>query len=84
MLDYVAKLQQDGVDYGFESAHGAHSVLLVAMEECRCSCDDSKGINNIRKSYVSKSVISNGNASSSNSYSYTTSKSNNCSNSRNN
>ena len=52
MADYVTELLQDACDYGWESAKGAHSVLLHRMQDGVVTWHNVKEIHKIRKRYA--------------------------------
>ena len=52
MSDYVTELLQDACDYGWESAKGAHSVLLHRMQDGVLTWHNVKEIKKIRKRYA--------------------------------
>ena len=52
MSDYVTELLQDACDYGWESAKGAHSVLLHRMQDGVLTWHNVKEIHKIRKRYA--------------------------------
>ena len=52
MSDYVTELLQDACDYGWESAKGAHSVLLHRMQDGVLTWHNVKEIQKIRKRYA--------------------------------
>ena len=42
MLEYLADLMEDSHDFGWQSALGAHTVLLCKMEENKINWSDTK------------------------------------------
>ena len=52
MSDYVTELLQDACDYGWDSAKGAHSVLLHRMQDGVVTWHNVKEIHKIRKRYA--------------------------------
>lgn len=54
MLKYIAALQQDVCDFGFDTARGAHALILTNIEESHCSWLDIELIQGMRQSYTYK------------------------------
>ena len=52
MLKYIAALQQDICDFGFDTAQGAYVLILTNIEESHCSWLDIKLIQGMRQSYI--------------------------------
>ena len=52
MVEYLTELFQNVCDFGWQSAKGAHLVVMTKMEERLASWADLKKINKIRKTYV--------------------------------
>ena len=49
MVEYLTELFQNVCDFGWQSAKGAHLVVMTKMEEGLASWADLKKINKIRK-----------------------------------
>ena len=54
MLKYIAALQQDVCDFGFDTARGAHALILTNIKESHCSWLDIELIQGMRQSYTYK------------------------------
>ena len=52
MIEYLTELMQDACDYSWESAKGAHSVLLHRMADRVVDWDQVKEVQKIRKCYA--------------------------------
>ena len=52
MIDYLTELMQDVCDYTWESAKGAHSVLLHRMADGVLTWGQAKEVHKIRKQYA--------------------------------
>ena len=48
MLSYVADLMEDCHDLGWQSAKGAHAVVLCHMEENKVNCDETNKLDCLR------------------------------------
>ena len=57
MVQYLAELFQDVLDFGYNTPKGAHAVVLAAIEERRATWEDIIHINLIRNQYSSKLTI---------------------------
>ena len=55
MFKYLASLNQDVCDFGFEPSKGAHSLILSYIEEYKASWDDLPMIQPLRESYTYRS-----------------------------
>ena len=55
MVEYLTELLQDTCDYSWESAKGAHSVLLHRMQDGVVNWSNLKEVNKIRKRYAQTS-----------------------------
>ena len=60
MLRHIAKLSQDVVDCGYRVAKGAHSAVLVALEDGRVSWFEPEVIDGIRRDSVSRVYLDTG------------------------
>ena len=56
MVEYLTELLQDACDYSWESAKGAHSVLLHHMQDAVVNWSNLKEVNKIRKRYAQTSA----------------------------
>ena len=56
MIEYLTDLFQDVCDMGWQSAKGAHLVVMSKMEDGLVTWLDLKKVNKIRKTYVRSSV----------------------------
>ena len=54
MLEYLADLMEDSHDFGWQSAKGAHAVLLCKMEENKVNWDETAKIDRIRRVHAQK------------------------------
>ena len=52
MIEYLTELIQNACDYSWESAKGAHSVLLLRMADGVMNWGQVKEIQKIRKCYA--------------------------------
>ena len=57
MGQYLAELFQDVLDFGYNTAKGAHVVVLSAIEEIRATWEDISHINLIRTQYSHKVIV---------------------------
>ena len=57
MGQYLAELFQDVWDFGYNTAKGAHAVVLYAIEEQRATLEDISHMNLIRTQYSHKVII---------------------------
>ena len=55
MFKYLASLNQDVCDFGFEASKGAHSLILSHIEEGKATWDDLPMIQALRESYTYRS-----------------------------
>ena len=55
MFKYLASLNQDVCDFGFEASKGAHSLILSHIEEGKATWDDLLMIQALRESYTYRS-----------------------------
>ena len=55
MVEYLTELLQDACDYSWESAKGAHSVLLHRMQDGVVNWSNLKEVNKIQKRYAQTS-----------------------------
>ena len=55
MFKYLASLNQDVVDFGFQASKGAHSLILSHIEEGKATWDDLPMIQALRESYTYRS-----------------------------
>ena len=60
MVEYLTELLQDACDYSWESAKGAHSVLLHCMQDGVVNWSNLKEVNKIRKRYAQTSAAHQG------------------------
>ena len=58
MLQYLAALHQDVVDFSFNVALGSHAIILTYLEEGRVTWDDLPLIQALRESYSYRSQAS--------------------------
>ena len=56
MIDYLTDMFQDVCDMGWQSAKGAHLVVMSKMEDGLVTWSDLKKVNKIRKTYVCSSI----------------------------
>ena len=56
MIEYLTDLFQDVCDMGWQSAKGAHLVVMSKMEDSLVTWADLKKVSKIRKTYVRSSL----------------------------
>ena len=56
MLEYLAEIMEDSLDFGFSAAKGSHAVLLCRMEEGRITWNETHKIDRVRRAYAHRST----------------------------
>ena len=59
MLSYVVDLMEDCHDFGWQSAKGAHAVVLCHMEENKVNWDETNKLDRLRRVHAQRSPNSN-------------------------
>ena len=59
MLSYVADLMEDCYDFGWQSAKGAHAVVLCHMEESKVNWDETNKLDCLRRVHAQRTPNSN-------------------------
>ena len=54
MLSYVADLMEDCHDFGWQSAKGAHAVVLCHMEENKVNWDETNKLDRLRRVHAQR------------------------------
>ena len=54
MLSYVADLMEDCHDFGWQSAKGAHAVVLCHMEESKVTWEETNKLDRLRRAHAQK------------------------------